>query len=217
MIVLKYVQVIIMKFILIRHGETYANALYNTDKRILIGALDEPVSQLNEVGIQQANETKIILENYKVDEVYSSDLGRTRQTASIIFNDKDIHYTSLLRERSLGSDEGKLVDEVFSRDEVWKYHVNTEEDSIEECLTKKVIDGESYTEVMNRCKKFLSQFNMNEDKTIAVVAHFHLFRCFIYVLLNKEPDREMMRMLIPNAYPIVYTYINNTFVLENRG
>ena len=40
-----------MRFILIRHGETYANALYNTNKRILIGALDQPVSQLNDVGI----------------------------------------------------------------------------------------------------------------------------------------------------------------------
>ena len=39
-----------MKFIIIRHGETFANALFNTDDRILIGALDAPVSQLNENG-----------------------------------------------------------------------------------------------------------------------------------------------------------------------
>ncbi|MBR5795545.1 MAG: histidine phosphatase family protein [Erysipelotrichaceae bacterium] len=206
-----------MRFILIRHGETYANALYNTDKRILIGALDQPVSQLNEVGIQQAKDTKVLLENYAVDEVYSSDLGRTKQTASIIFLNSNIQYTSLLRERSLGSDEGKTVQEVFSRDDVWKYHVNTEEDSIEDCLNKKVIDGESYIDVMNRCKKFLSQFDINDSKTIAVVSHFHFLRCFIYVLLNKEPDREMMRMLIPNAYPMIYTYENNKFILENRG
>lgn len=200
-----------MKFILIRHGETYANALYNTNKRFLIGALDQPISQLNEVGIQQTKETKVLLENYVVDEVYSSDLGRTKQTASIIFPNKNIQYTSLLRERSLGSDEGKLVEEVFSRDNVWKYHVNTEDDSIEDCLNKKVIDGESYMDVMNRCKKFLSQFDVKEDKTVAIIAHFHLFRCFIYVLLNKEPDREMMRMLIPNAYPMIYTYENDKF------
>jgi len=68
-----------MRFILIRHGETYANALYNTNKRILIGALDQSVSQLNDVGIQQAKETKVLLENYIIDEVYSSDLGRTKK------------------------------------------------------------------------------------------------------------------------------------------
>ena len=206
-----------MRFILIRHGETYANALYNTDKRILIGALDQPVSQLNDVGIQQAKDTKVLLENYIIDEVYSSDLGRTKQTASIIFPNQNIQYTSLLRERSLGSDEGKTVQEVFSRDDVWKYHVNTEEDSIEDCLIKKVVDGESYIDVMKRCKKFLSQFDLNDDKTVVVVSHFHFLRCFIYVLLGKEPDREMMRMLIPNAYPMIYTNENNKFILENRG
>lgn len=206
-----------MRFILIRHGETYANALYNTDKRILIGALDQPFSQLNDVGIQQAKDTKLLLENYIIDEVYSSDLGRTKQTASIVFPNKNIQYTSLLRERSLGSDEGKTVQEVFSRDDVWKYHVNTEEDSIEDCLNKKVIDGESYIDVMNRCKKFLSQFDINDNKTIVIVSHFHFLRCFIYVLLTREPDREMMRMLIPNAYPMIYTYENNKFILENRG
>ncbi len=206
-----------MRFILIRHGETYANALYNTNKRILIGALDQPVSQLNDVGIQQAKETKVLLENYIIDEVYSSDLGRTKKTASIVFPNKKIQYTSLLRERSLGSDEGKTVQEVFSRDDVWKYHVNTEEDSIEDCLNKKVIDGESYIDVMKRCKKFLSQFDINDNKTIATVSHFHFLRCFIYVLLNRESDREMMRMLIPNAYPMIYTYENNKFILENRG
>ncbi|MBQ9840512.1 MAG: histidine phosphatase family protein [Erysipelotrichaceae bacterium] len=140
-----------------------------------------------------------------------------KKTASIVFPNKNIQYTSLLRERSLGSDEGKLVEEVFSRDDVWKYHVNTEEDSIEDCLTKKVIDGESYIDVMKRCKKFLSQFDINDNKTIAIVSHFHFLRCFIYVLLNREPDREMMRMLIPNAYPMIYTYENNKFILENRG
>ena len=93
-IVIKYVQVIIMRFILIRHGETYANALFNTDKRILIGALDQPVSQLNDVGMQQAKDTKLLLENYIIDEVYSSDLGRTKQTASIIFPNQNIQYTS---------------------------------------------------------------------------------------------------------------------------
>ena len=206
-----------MRFILIRHGETYANALFNTDKRILIGALDQPVSQLNDVGMQQAKDTKVLLENYIIDEVYSSDLGRTKQTASIVFPNKNIQYTSLLRERSLGSDEGKTVQEVFSRDDVWKYHVNTEEDSIEDCLNKKVIDGESYIDVMNRCKKFLSKFDINDNKTIAIVSHFHFLRCFIYVLLNREPDREMMRMLIPNAYPMIYTNENNKFILENRG
>jgi|GEM_PF-6524434 len=33
-----------MKLILIRHGETHANVLYDTDERILIGALDNELT-----------------------------------------------------------------------------------------------------------------------------------------------------------------------------
>ena len=201
-----------MKFIIIRHGETFANALFNTDDRILIGALDEPISQLNEAGIQQAMNTKEQLLNIRVDTIYSSDLGRTKQTAEIIFNREDIIYTPLLRERSLGSDEGKRMDEVFAREDVWKYHVNSQLDSIEDCLSKKVFDGESYNDVINRCNTFLNQFNFNEDKTIVVVAHFHFIRCFIYQLLKKEPDRDLFTMMIPNSSPIIFQFKNGEFV-----
>ena len=203
-----------MKFIIIRHGETFANALFNTNDRILIGALDAPISQLNETGIQQAMNTKEQLLNVHVDTIYCSDLGRTKQTADIIFNRDDIIYTPLLRERSLGSDQGKRMDDVFSKDDVWKYHVNSELDPIEDCLSKKVIDGESYNDVIDRCNTFLKQFDFNENKTIAVVAHFHFIRCFIYQLLKKEPDRELFTMMIPNSSPIVFTYQNGEFIQE---
>ena len=203
-----------MRMILIRHGETHANALYETEQRILIGALDEPICQLNDVGIQQAKNIQIALNHQNIDKVYCSDLGRTRQTALLIFPHKNIQYTSLLRERSLGSDEGKLVKELFSRDDIWNYHVNVDEDTLEDCLSKKVLDGESYEDVIKRCKLFLSQFNVEKDTTIAIVSHFHFIRCFIYVLLNKEPDREMFKMMIPNATPIVFNYNHGIFELE---
>ena len=203
-----------MKFIIIRHGETYANALFNTDDRILIGALDAPISQLNETGIQQAMNTRELLSNVQIDKIYCSDLGRTKQTAQIIFDRNDIVYTQLLRERSLGSDEGKRIDEVFSKEDVWKYHVNSQLDSIEDCLSKKVIDGESYNDVIQRCNTFLETFDFNEEMTVAVVAHFHFIRCFVYQLLKKEPDRELFTMMIPNSSPIVFAYKDGEFIKE---
>ena len=203
-----------MKFIIIRHGETYANALFNTDDRILIGALDAPISQLNETGIQQAMNTRELLSNVQIDKIYCSDLGRTKQTAQIIFDRNDIVYTQLLRERSLGSDEGKRIDEVFSKEDVWKYHVNSQLDSIEDCLSKKVIDGESYNDVIQRCNTFLETFDFNEEMTVAVVAHFHFIRCFVYQLLKKEPDRELFTMMIPNSSPIVFVYKDGEFIKE---
>lgn len=200
-----------MKIILIRHGETIANTLFNTNERILIGALNTPITYLNENGIKQANQAKNKLKDIEIDEIYCSDLYRAKQTASIIFGEKEMHYTSELRERCLGSDEGKKASEVFKEPTAWNYHVNSETDSLENCLNKKVIDGESYQDVLNRCQHFLKSFDFEEDKTIAIVAHFHFIRCMSYVLLNKKPDLDLFHHHIPNATPITFEYIKNQF------
>lgn len=201
-----------MRIYLIRHGETHANVLFNTDDRMMIGALESPITQLNETGKQQALQTRRYFENVVVDEVYSSDLGRTRETSSIIFPEHEVNFTPLLRERSLGSDEGKRTELLFLYPEMQKHHVFPETDTIEECMSKRVPDGENYLMVMDRCRKVLSQFNFNEDKTIALVAHFHTIRCMKYVLLNKKPDKELFYMMIPNARPSLFEFQNDIFV-----
>ena len=200
-----------MKFIFIRHGETYANVLYNTEDRILIGALDNELTQLNDKGRQQALNAKLQLQNMHIDEIYCSDLSRTKETASIIFPNQKIYYTALLRERSLGSDEGKRVKDLFVDNDIWKYHVNIDTDSLDERLSKRVPDGENYLMAMDRCKDFLKQFDLNENRTIAVVAHFHLIRCMIYVLTQIPFDLTMFDLMIPNAQPIIYSNEQGSF------
>ena len=201
-----------MRIYLIRHGETHANVLYNTPESLMIGALESPLTQLNDIGRQQAQETRRYFENVTVDQVISSDLGRTKETSSIVFPDHDVEFTPLLRERSLGSDEGKRTELLFIHPEMQKHHVFTDIDSLEVCLSKRVPDGENYLMVMDRCRKVLSQFDFSEDKTVALVAHFHTIRCMRYVLLNKEPDMEMFHLMIPNAKPVLFEYQGNSFV-----
>lgn len=203
-----------MHLILIRHGETHANVLYETEDRILIGALDSPLTQLTEKGRAQAAETGELLKGIQVDEIYSSDLGRTKETAALVFPQRTIHFTPLLRERSLGSDEGKRTKELFQDESIWLTHVNSETDSVEERLSKRVPDGENYLMVMERCRTFLSQFDFSEDKTIALVAHFHLIRCMIYVLTEHPQDLSMFDIAVPNAKPLFFSYENSTFVQE---
>ena len=201
-----------MRIYLIRHGETHANVLFNTPDRMMIGALESPLTQLNETGRQQALQTRQYFEGVHVDQVISSDLGRTRETSSILFPDHDVQYTSLLRERSLGSDEGKRTELLFLHPEMQQYHVFPETDSLEVCLSKRVPDGENYLMVMDRCRKVLSQFDFSEEKTVALVAHFHTIRCMRYVLLNKKPDKELFNLMIPNAKPALFEYQKGSFV-----
>ena len=200
-----------MRIILIRHGETYANTLFGTDEQILIGALDAPISQLNEVGKQQAIQAGDKIKHLIVDEIYSSDLGRTIETTSLVFPNRTFETTHLLRERSLGSDEGLKASEVFAREDAMKHYVDSDNDSVEDCMNKRVDDGESYQMVCDRLREFLSQFDYTEDKTVACIAHFHTIRCMTYVLLDKEPDTDIAKLMIPNATPIFFEYKDGKF------
>lgn len=93
------------KLYLVRHGQT----LWNLEGR-LQGWKD---SGLTDHGINQAKKAKKALENIPFDAVYSSDRGRTLQTATIITGDeKKIRKSSGLREMSFGEWEGQLIEDV---------------------------------------------------------------------------------------------------------
>ena len=87
---------------LIRHGETYENL-----KGIIQGQLQ---GRLTEKGISQAKELALKLKDEKFDMIYSSDLGRAKDTTKEILkfhNNIPVVYLKELRERRLGVDEGK--------------------------------------------------------------------------------------------------------------
>ncbi|MCR4868736.1 MAG: histidine phosphatase family protein [Lachnospiraceae bacterium] len=65
-----------MKIWIIRHGQTKLNA-----QHLMQGCYDEP---LNEVGIQQAKETRKRIGDIHFDAVYSSPLQRAKATACIV-------------------------------------------------------------------------------------------------------------------------------------
>lgn len=206
-----------MKFVLIRHGETYANTLFGTENQILIGAMDSEITQLNDKGREQANlcRTTLINSNVSIDEIYVSDLGRTKETASIIFGDRKVIYTSMIRERSLGWLEGKrLIDVDYDAE------TNPNMDGLTEFETRmysKSSDGESYVDVLNRLKVFLNTFDFNENKTIAIVSHFHCLRILISILLGKELNEKLMDLLINNSEAYIFEYNGDSFQLISNN
>lgn len=99
-----------MKILVIRHGQTNWNV-----KNRIQGRTD---TNLNQKGIEQAYEVSKNLEDKKIDLIISSPLKRTRQTAEVINNKRNIPMIidNRLIEISYGEMEGKLANEIKNRE-----------------------------------------------------------------------------------------------------
>ena len=89
-----------MKLLVVRHGRTDWNDLGKVQ-----GLAD---IKLNKEGINQAYQTKEKLKDYDIDLIISSPLTRTRQTAEIINEGRNIKtiYDDRIIERDYGEYEG---------------------------------------------------------------------------------------------------------------
>jgi alpha-ribazole phosphatase/probable phosphoglycerate mutase len=95
--------------LLARHGETDWNL-----NRQVQGHSDTP---LNETGRAQARALAEELAGERIDAVYSSDLVRAHETATIVAEPRALHVTALpdLREKDFGTWEGLTDDEILVR------------------------------------------------------------------------------------------------------
>ena len=118
-----------MKFYIIRHGQTNWNR-----KGKIQGKTD---IELNEEGIEQAKETRKILEKYPIDIIVSSPLKRARKTAEIINEVKNVPiiFEKAIEERGFGYFEGKIRkeihDEILDSEILDNYSLNKEYKGVE--------------------------------------------------------------------------------------
>jgi broad specificity phosphatase PhoE len=161
-----------MKLILARHGETDGNVNY-----INQGQME---GQLTSNGRKQAIMLGKRLSDEKIDEIYVSDLRRCVQTAEhiLIYHPEAIvHYSSLLRERSLGFLEGS------KRGDVAKYS----KESGLNILDYKPEGGESIREVKLRVKTFIDELmQKHNDETILIVSHGQFIANIILYIMKLD-------------------------------
>lgn len=113
---------------------------------------------LSELGLTQANNLKELVKNRLFDVVFSSDLKRAFQTATIVFEEKKIILDPRLRECNYGSFDGKPSDLV--------------ERLQEKCISDRFPLGESYKDVESRVYDFLKDLKKDySGKNIAIVSH----------------------------------------------
>ena len=163
-----------MKLILVRHGESEANA-----NHILQGQTE---GKLTAKGIEQAKKTgKELKEKYKIDMVFCSPLGRCVETLNCILNEYqiegEIFMSRLLMERDFGEYsemETQLID--------W-------EEMDKESKINDEMGVESLADLRERAKLFLEDLKLEEGvETVLVVSHSGPIKMMISILTGKELD-----------------------------
>ena len=152
-----------MKIYLVRHGETYWNAL-----RKMQGQVNIP---LNDRGKEQAKQAAKHLKDVEIDICYTSPLVRARQTAEIILEGRDVPIIDvpLLIEQSYGISDVESQEIGFSNPKSLLYNFMHHPDQY-----IPDIGGESFEDLTKRAARFIEEWLLpagENYKSILVSAH----------------------------------------------
>ena len=171
---------------LIRHGQT----VWNTERRMQ-GRLDSPLTKF---GGEQAHENGRLLKSLgRIDALYVSPSGRTRETAYIInsYIRAPIDYEDALLERDVGEWSGLTLDEIEQQyPQAWRSR-------LEDPFRHRPPEGENLVDMGMRCQEFVDDLLASPNPVIALVTHQVMSRIIISRLLELSPE-ETMRVVHPN-------------------
>jgi len=176
-----------MKLILIRHGQSVANAKKEVQGR--------EEGKLTEAGIKQAKEAgKYLKENFKIDMVFCSPLKRCVETLENILSqypiEGEILLSKLLEERDFGEYSGTPENMIDWEEINADNQINLE------------MGIESLGDLKKRAVLFLEDLKMeNPEKTVLVVSHNEILKEMISKLTDSKREAK-----IDNAKPMVFDY-----------
>lgn len=178
------------KLYIVRHAQSEANAA-----DILGG--DYPLTKLGE---EQARVLHKKLRHISFSSVYSSDLVRAKKTAEILSLERNItiNSTEVLRERSFGKLDGRLMDEIKHEFEVWAKTVEkmTKDERFNH-VDKNGIENDS--SVIGRYFTFLREISLASlDRNILIVSHSSVMRSLL-VHLGYAQYSDLPRGSIENT------------------
>lgn len=156
-----------MKIIFVRHGLTRANIekKYST-----------PDTRLEESGLYILDRTKELLKNYQIDQVYTSGLIRSQETAKILGFDNFLVDTRL-NEMDFGDFKGQNIYEVREN------HKDFFEKEKASYFDLAYPNGESRRDVIRRLGSFLDE-KSKEDKNILAISHGIAIRSTLFWILK---------------------------------
>lgn len=222
--------VVLVKLVLVRHGESTANA-----DNIYTGWNDVPLSKK---GIEQAKHAGLEVEkipNFMPTHIHTSILSRAIVTANIIADICDFLYLPItktwrLNERHYGELRGinkSASRKVFGKEQVLEWRRSF--DSVPPKLARPLHDrrykycdmhlmpqGESLHQTQERLMPYF--WENIAPKLLAghdqlVVAHGSSLRALIKKIENIS-NQDIVKVEVPNAQPIVYTFDKNLKIIK---
>ena len=201
----------ILKLYIVRHGETEWNVI----KRFQ-GQLNTP---LTEKGMEKLKETGKNLENVLFEEVYTSELERTVNSAEIILNENngyknnklELQKLAELNEVYFGVWQGLTYEEVFLKypEEADNYFYNVKNYNAEN------VEAENLKDALERFLKGINKIlNRHKSGNILVVTHGTVFEMFINYVENKSIFDIDERTLMDNGDYKVFSYKDGKFQEE---
>lgn len=171
---------------LARHGETEWN-----EKGILQGTMDSP---LTKKGISEAKTLRDTLKDVVFDKVFCSYLERSRKTAEIICEGKDVDIISLdgLQEINYGSWQGTLVSEIKEKHPETFYNFTQNHESY-----VPIEGAESYRQLEERVRKVFDEiFGLGKTENILVISHGAVVQ-MVQMILKGLTLKDMKNIPVP--------------------
>ena len=184
-----------------RHGETTWNAVGRYQ-----GRLETPLSPL---GQAQAQALAGALRNKGVARIISSPLSRCVQTALPLsmVTGVPIETEPLLSEIAHGTWEGRYRDEIARTEPELYYEWREHPERV------KFLNGESLQDVMDRWKRFVSEFDPAVDTLI--MTHDIVVRCALLERAGR-PLQDLRHVHAPNAAYVEYEVTGGVWVLRSE-
>lgn len=164
----------VKKWYLIRHGETDFNK-----KRFFYGKADVSI---NETGKEQASNIHQLLKGRDISRIYTSQLKRTQETATIIFPDQIPKAYKALNERDFGLWEGRTANEIQAAFPlVW-------EEWLESPFDVSPSKAEPFQKFKDRVQSIVEEIRETDDDEIAIVGHLGVLRLIYQFLVDPEAN-----------------------------
>ena len=200
-----------LKLYIVRHGETEWNVI----KRFQ-GQLNTP---LTEKGMEKLRETGKNLENVMFEEIYTSELERTVNSAEIILNENrgyknkkmELKKLAELNEVYFGVWQGLKYEEVFLKypEEANNYFYNVKNYNAEN------VEAENLKDALKRFLRGINKIlDSHKSGNILVVTHGTVFEMFINYVENSSIFDIDERTLMGNGDYKIFSYEDGKFQEE---